>query len=102
MKNSKYGLEREKLYRERLGGKSETLKTQVTYRQIDISKGRYLGQLKTGKISLTKQAKLDIRKDSLLQKEGYSVEYILEKGASKPFLKALEKNKIKYTIGAKL
>lgn len=85
-----------------MGGQSETLKTKITYRQIDISKGRYLGQLKTGKVSLTKQAKIDIAKDVLLQKKGYKVEYILEKGASLPFLKALEQNNIKYTIGSKL
>lgn len=102
MRNSKYGLEREKLYREKFDGKSEILKTKITYRQIDISKGIYLGQLKTGKVFLTKQAKLDIQKDFLLQKKGYKVEYILEKGASQPFLKALEKHNIKYTIGAKL
>ncbi|MGC7560097.1 PAAR domain-containing protein [Pasteurella sp. PK-2025] len=102
IKNSKHGLEREKLYREKFGGKSEVLKTKITYRQIDISKEVYLGQLKTGKVSLTKKAKIDIAKDILLQKKGYEVEYILEKGASKPFLNALEKNNIKYTIGSKL
>ena len=34
--------------------------------------------------------------------EGYHVEYILEKGASKPFLNALDENNIPYTIGSLL
>ena len=102
MANVKRGLEREKLYREKLGGKSKMLKTPITYRQVDISKGRELIQLKTGKVFLTKQAKLDIQKDYILTKRGYKVEYVLEKGASKPFLKALEENNISYKIGPQL
>jgi hypothetical protein len=103
MKNANYGLAREKIYRTQLGGISETVKTPFTLRQIDIHKinEMYAGQLKTGKVSLTKQAKIDIPKDAAMVKAGYKVEYILEKGASKPFLKALEQNGIKYHIGPK-
>ena len=104
MKNSTYGLSREQAYRDQLGGKSETVKTPYTNRQIDISKPdeMYAGQLKTGKMSLNKQAKIDIQTDAAMVKQGYQVEYILEKGASKPFLQALEKNGIDYIIGSKV
>lgn len=104
MKNATYGLSREQAYRDQLGGKSETVKTPYTNRQIDISKPdeMYAGQLKTGKMSLNKQAKIDIQKDAAMVKQGYQVEYILEKGASKPFLQALEKNGIDYIIGSKV
>ncbi len=102
MRNAEYGLNREQEYRNQLGGKSETIKTKFTNRQIDISNGKYLGQLKTGKMSLTKQAKIDIQKDAWLIKRGYKVEYILEKGASESFLKALEKVKINCHIGSKI
>ncbi|WP_200865142.1 hypothetical protein, partial [Porphyromonas crevioricanis] len=102
MRNAEFGLKREKAYRERFGGNSETIKTKFTNRQIDISNGKYLGQLKTGKVSLTKQAKIDIQKDAWLVKRGYKVEYILEKGASKNFIDALEKAGIDYHIGSKI
>ncbi len=104
MRNVTHGLSREGAYRQRMGGVSETIKTPYTNRQIDISirdKG-YLGQLKTGKVSLTEQAKIDIRKDADLVKQGYEVEYILEKGASKPFLKALDDAGIGYKIGSQI
>ena len=102
MENASYGLSRERKYREVFGGKSRVLKTDFTLRQIDIADGTSLKQLKTGKVSLTKQAKIDIQKDAWLIDEGYHVEYILEKGASKPFLNALDENNIPYTIGSLL
>ena len=104
MKNNSYGLGREKSYREAMGGVSKMEKTKHTYRQIDIAKPKeaYLGQLKTGKHYLTKQAKIDIKKDAWLVKQGYQVEYILEKGGSKPLLEALKKNGIDYHIGPKI
>jgi len=104
MKNNSHGLGMEKAYRDKLGGVSKTLKTKHTNRQIDIykPKEKYAGQLKTGKHNLTKQAKIDIKKDAWLVKRGNKVEYILEKGGSKPLLKALEKNGIDYHIGSKL
>jgi hypothetical protein len=104
MKNVDYGLTREKAYREQLGGKSETVKTPYTYRQIDIHKAdeMYAGQLKTGKMNLNKQAQIDIQKDAAMVESGYQVEYILEQGASKPFIEALEKNSIDYHIGSKI
>jgi len=104
MKNAQHGLAREQAYRDQLGGKSETVKTPHTNRQIDISKPdeMYAGQLKTGKMSLNKQAKIDIAKDAAMVKQGYQVEYILEKGASQPFLDALKANGIDYHIGPKI
>ena len=102
MRNASYGLSRERKYREVFGGESRVLKTDFTLRQIDIADGTSLKQLKTGKVSLTKQAKIDIQKDAWLMDEGYDVEYILEKGASKPFLNALDENNIPYTIGSLL
>ena len=104
MQNAKYGLAREKAYRTQLGGCSETVKTPFTNRQIDIHKPdeMYAGQLKTGKMSLTKQAKIDIQKDAAMVQQGYKVEYILEKGASQPFLDALKANGIDYHIGPKI
>ena len=102
MRNASYGLSRERKYREVFGGESRVLKTDFTLRQIDIADGTSLKQLKTGKVSLTKQAKIDIQKDAWLMDEGYHVEYILEKGASKPFLNALDENNIPYTIGSLL
>lgn len=100
IQNASYGLKREQIYREVLGGESRILKTDFTLRQIDMADGISLKQLKTGKVYLTKQAKIDIQKDSWLIKSGYHVEYILEKGASKSFLKALDENNIPYTIGS--
>ncbi|WP_267965328.1 hypothetical protein, partial [Testudinibacter sp. TR-2022] len=104
MKNVSYGLSREQAYRDQLGGKSETVKTPHTNRQIDISKPdeMYAGQAKTGKVSLTEQAKIDIQKDASMVKDGYKVEYILEKGASKNFIEALEKAGIDYHMGSKI
>ena len=84
---------------------SKTLKTPLTYRQIDmyVEEERYCGQLKTGKMSLNKQARLqDIPKDAELVKNGYAVEYILEKGASKPFLAALDEAGATYKTGPQI
>jgi hypothetical protein len=104
MKNANHGLSRESAYRGMLGGESKTVKTPTTNRQIDIYKGDdfYAGQLKTGKVNLTKQAKIDIEKDAYLVKQGYKVEYVLEKGASQPFLDALKTNGIDYKIGSQI
>lgn len=51
---------------------------------------------------MTKQAKIDIEKDAAMVKQGYQVEYILEDGASEPFLDALKENGIDYHIGNKI
>lgn len=98
------GCTREQAYRDQQGGKSETVKTPYTNRQIDIFKPdeMYAGQLKTGKVNLTEQAKIDIQKDAALVQQGYKVEYILENGASRPFIDALEANGIGYHIGPKI
>lgn len=104
MRNASHGLSCEAAYRQSMDGVSETVKTPLTNRQIDISipDKAYLGQLKTGKDSLTKQGEIDIAKDASLVKNGYEVEYILEKGASKPFLDALDKAGVKYKIGSQI
>ena len=105
MRNNKVGLGREREYATAMDAVSKTLKTPLTYRQIDlyIEDERYCGQLKTGKMSLTKQARLeDIPKDAELVKIGLSVEYILEKGASKPFLAALDAAGATYKIGPQI
>lgn len=104
MKNATYGLEREQAYRDALGGVSKTVKTPLTNRQIDIfnESKDYMGQLKTGKLSLSEQVKLDILKDKTLVDKGFDVEYILEKGASKPCLEALKEAGVKVHIGPKI
>lgn len=105
MRNSSYGLSREREYATEMGAISKTLKTPLTYRQIDmyVADERHCGQLKTGKMNLTKQAKLkDIPKDAELVKAGFSVEYILEKGASKSFLTALDEAGATYKIGPQI
>ena len=105
MRNPTVGLARERRYATAMNAVSKTLKTSLTYRQIDlfIKSERYCGQLKTGKMSLTKQARVyDIPKDAALVQTGYEVEYILEKGASKPFLQALDKAGVSYKIGPQI
>ncbi len=105
MENCSRGLRVEREYRQAFGATSETLKTSLTFRQIDIfiEAQDYCGQLKTGKMNLTQQARLyDIPKDSELVKTGYQVEYILEQGASKPFLEALNTAGVTYKIGSQL
>jgi hypothetical protein len=62
----------------------------------------YAGQLKTGPVSLTEANKLAIAKDAKLAKQNWTVEHILEQGASKPYLDALDNAGIKYCIGAQL
>lgn len=62
----------------------------------------YCGQLKTGKVSLTAQAEIDLLKDADLVNNLYQVEYILEKGASKNFLKALDRIGATYRIGPQI
>ena len=63
MRNYQYGLAREEQYRKALRAQEGTLKTPITKRQIDILKEKemYAGQLKTGKVSLTKENQLAIQ-----------------------------------------
>ncbi|MBK5006078.1 hypothetical protein [Pseudomonas sp. S32] len=104
MRNYQYGLAREAQYRKTLRAQEGTLQTPITKRQIDILKEKemYAGQLKTGKVSLTKENQLAIQKDALLVEQGWTVEHILEKGASKPYLEALEKAGIRYKTGPQI
>lgn len=105
MRNTSVGLAREAEYRQAMNAESKTLKTPLTQRQIDMYIGDelYCGQLKTGKRGLNKQARTeDIPKDGELIKAGYQVEYILEKGGSKPFLTALDRIGASYKIGPQI
>ena len=104
MRNYQYGAARESAYRDAMGASEGTVKTAFTNRQIDILKQdeMYAGQLKTGPVSLTKENVLAIKKDADLVQNGYQVEHILEKGASKPYIEALEKAGIDYHIGPKI
>ena len=105
MRNASGGLAREGEYRTAMNATSKTLKTPLTYRQIDLYKEdeQYCGQLKTGKMSLNKQARLfDLPKDEQLVQSNFQVEYILEKGASKQFLAALERIGATYKIGPQI
>jgi hypothetical protein len=104
IQNAKRGLAREQAYREAMGGENLTVETPFTNRQIDIFRpdDNYMGQLKTGRESLTAENIVAIQKDATLVDQGYTVEYILEKGASKPFLKALEDAGISYRIGPQI
>jgi hypothetical protein len=104
MRNYQYGSAREIKYREAMGGSDGALKTPLTYRQIDILKvdEMYAGQLKTGPVSLTKENALAIAKDAELVKLDWQVEHILEKGASKPYLNALDKAGIDYRVGPQI
>ncbi|RZJ57078.1 MAG: hypothetical protein EOO55_04090 [Hymenobacter sp.] len=104
MQNSPRGLKREREYAAAMGGVSKILKTPFTARQIDVYKEdtAYCGQVKTGKVSLNKQAKIDLQKDKYLIDEEYTVEYILEKGASKPLLGALKKIGADVKIGPQI
>jgi hypothetical protein len=104
MLNYQYGAARESEYRAAMDASEGTLKTPLTNRQIDILKVEelYAGQLKTGPVSLTKVNILAIQKDAELVKRGWTVEHILEKGASKPYLEALEKAGIQSTIGPQI
>jgi ABC-type phosphate transport system ATPase subunit len=104
MRNYKVGLDAEAEYRTAMGGTSGTVKTTLSNRQIDIllADELYAGQLKTGKVFLTSENILAIQKDAELVKLGWSVEHILEKGASKPYLDALKRAGIKVHIGPKI
>ncbi|WP_046247282.1 hypothetical protein, partial [Hymenobacter terrenus] len=104
MANAIYGLKREREYATAMGGVSKTLKTPYTLRQVDIFilDEDYCGQLKTGKVGLSKQAKIDLLKDAALIKDAYQVEYILEKGGSKPLLAALKKIGATVKIGPQI
>ena len=104
MRNYKFGLDREIDYRDAMGASEGTIKTPLTNRQIDILKNdeMYAGQLKTGPVSLTKENITAIQKDAELVKQGWNVEHILEKGASKPYLDALEKAGVTYKIGPQI
>jgi len=104
MRNYEYGAAREVQYRSAMEASEGTLKTPLTNRQIDILKPdeMYAGQLKTGPVSLTKENVIAIQKDAELVKQGWQVEHILEKGASKPYLDALEKAGIDVHIGPKI
>jgi hypothetical protein len=87
------------------GGISGYKKTAFTQRQIDILREdeRYCGQLKTGKLYLGEREKKDLKKDAWLIKcKGYTVEYVLEKGGSKPLINALIKIGAKITIGRQI
>lgn len=87
-----------------MGATEGTLKTPLTSRQVDILKQSegYAGQLKSGPVSLTRDNVLAIQKDAELVKRGWLVEHILEKGASKPYLDALEAAGINYHLGPKI
>ncbi len=104
MQNYQYGAAREAEYRKAMGATEDTLKTPLSNRQVDILKEKelYAGQLKTGPVSLTQENKLAIAKDAALVKDGWKVEHILEKGASKPYIEALEEAGIQYHIGPKI
>ena len=104
MRNNQYGLSREAQYRSSMGGESVIKKTPYTNRQVDIFREDefYMGQLKTGKMSLTEQAKIDIQKDAYFVGKGYEVEHILEGGASKNYINALDAAKIKHHEGPKI
>lgn len=104
MKNYKFSLEREIEYRKVLGGTNGTRKTPYTNRQIDILKESegYMGQLKTGKLYLTEQVKLDLKKDAYFVNKGFFVEYILESGASQAVLDTMDYYGIKYVLGSKI
>jgi hypothetical protein len=104
MQNYKYGLQREADYRTAMNAKEGTVTTSLGNRQIDILKAeeKYAGQLKTGPVSLTKENILAIKKDKELVDLGWEVEHILEKGASRPYMDALDKANIIYKIGPQI
>ncbi|WP_046242312.1 type VI secretion system tube protein TssD [Hymenobacter terrenus] len=102
--NNIFGLGREREYRQVMEAESRVFKTAYTYRQIDmyVHKDLYCGQLKTGPIALRKGNVTDLKRDGWLIDEGFAVEYILEKGASKQFLAALSKIGGTYKIGPQI
>lgn len=104
MRNYQHGAAREALYRQEMGVAEGTVKTPLTSRQIDLldADNMYAGQLKSGPVSLTKENVIAIAKDAELVKSGWNVEHILEKGASRPYLDALDRAGVKYHIGPKI
>ena len=109
MRNYQHGAAREAAYRDSMGlllnGATErTKKTAFTNPQIDILKEdeMYAGQLKTGPASLTKENIIAIKKDADMVENGWQVEHILEKGASRPYLEALKEADIDVHIGPKI
>ena len=108
--NNIHGLQREREYAAAMGAASKVLKTRYTLRQIDmyIPAGldpvtpSHCGQLKTGFVYLTQQAKVDLRKDAWLVAKGHRVEYVLEKGGSKPLLTAISAAGATYKIGPQI
>ena len=102
--NNIFGLGREREYAAAMGAESRVLKTAFTFRQIDmyIEKTGYCGQLKTGPLYLREKEKTDLKKDADLVMKGFEVEYILEKGASKPMLAAIEAAGGTYRIGPQI
>lgn len=103
--NNRKGYADEATYRRVFGGTSSMLKTKFTKRQIDIYREDedYCGQLKTGYLYFGKQEKIDLQKDEwLIRERDMIVEYILEKGGSKPLIEALAKIGAKITIGRQI
>jgi hypothetical protein len=102
--NCERGLSREDEYQAAMGGVSKTLKTAYTLRQVDIfiEDEDYCGQLKTGKLSLGKREKIDLKRDEWLIEQDMVVEYILEKGGSKPLLKELARIGVSVKIGPQI
>jgi hypothetical protein len=100
--NCELGLSREDEYQVTMGGVGKTLKTVYTMRQVDIfiEDDDYCGQLKTGKLNLGSQEKIDLKRDEWLIKQRMTVEYILEKGGSKPLLNELSRIGASVKIGA--
>ena len=106
LNNNINGLGREHEYALAMGGESRVFKTRYTLRQIDVYIERpgekYCGQIKSGPICLRHQEKIDLKKDKWLVDNGYDVEYILERGASKPMLEGLKKIGATYKIGPQI
>ena len=102
--NCDVGLSREAEYQAALGGISKTFKTGYTQRQVDIyiKNIDYCGQLKTGKLNLGKREKTDLKRDEWLIKQRMTVEYILEKGGSKPLLNELTRIGASVKIGSQI
>jgi hypothetical protein len=104
-------IEREEHYRGLLrdGYKPKRLDTPFGYRHLDLQERGTMKvyEVKTGKEYYTREGtstrlpnELSIRKDAWLVNEyGYEITWILEKGASRPLLEALEEAGIKYIEG---
>jgi RHS repeat-associated protein len=105
MNNPKVGLGRERAYREALGAENRVLDTPFGHRQVDalVADRALAVQVKSGFESLTTTGRhantLAIQKDAWLVKRGFEVEWVLEKGGSRPLLEALNNAGIKVHIG---